>query len=77
MYAKVDSIMNIRQTLIKHYGANVCEIIQNCDNLDASKRFKMQANNSFDTAIKDTEIWFNFHAHKYKILFKLSLHTSI
>ena len=28
-----------------YYGANVNEIIKNCENLDESKRFKMEANN--------------------------------
>ena len=61
MYVKVYSIMNIH-IMIKHTN---------------SKRLKMDANNLFDEAIKYREIWFNLNAHKYKVLFKLSLHTSI
>lgn len=42
----------MRQSLIEHknkcyYGANVNEITKNCENLDASKRFKMEANNVY------------------------------
>lgn len=58
----------MRQSLIEHknkcyYGANVNEITKNCET-DASKRFKMEANNVYNTAIKYIEKWFNFNDHK-------------
>lgn len=58
---EVYSVMeSVRQSLFEHnnecyYGANVNEIIKDCDNLDATKRFKMEANNVYNTAIRYIE----------------------
>ena len=69
---------SVWQSLIEHknecyYEGNVNEIIKNCESLHASKRFKMETNNVYNTAIKYIKKWFNFNDHKYKILFHLSL----